>query len=172
MPVLLCIPFSWAITRWKLALHFHPFHLGKVLRNSQDYSAITSQHASNFVMAHLMKINLVYISPSLNCLISLKEAADWLSFHYKKERVKCEKENQTSVIQILFQKASQELWFQEEYKHFCPLNNFLVLNIKLKCRNWKKKKKKFPLVFLSLIMVTNFWHFYQKGSQIIPKFWK
>lgn len=86
MPVLLCTHFSLAIIRWKLTLNFLPFHLGKVLGNFQDYFAITSQHASNFLMTHLMRINHVYFATSLNCLISPKEVADWLSFFIFKKR--------------------------------------------------------------------------------------
>lgn len=55
---------------------------------------------------------------------------------------------------------------------FLPIKQLFGFEYKTEMQKLKKKKKKFPLVFLSLIMVTNFWHFYQKGSQIIPKFWK
>ena len=73
---------------------FFPFHLGKVLRSLQDYFAITSQHASNFLMTHLMRTNLVYFATSLNYLISPKEVADWLFFFFlTKRRGKSVKKN-------------------------------------------------------------------------------
>lgn len=68
MPVLLPTHLSLAIIRWKLSLHFLPFHLGRVLGNFQDYFAITSQHVSNFLMTQLMSINRVCFVTSLSCL--------------------------------------------------------------------------------------------------------
>ena len=81
------------IIRWMITLNFLPFHLGKVLGNFQDYFAITSQHASNFLMTHLMRMNLVYFATSLNYLISPKEVADWLFFFLTKRRGKSVKKN-------------------------------------------------------------------------------
>lgn len=92
MSALLCTDLSLAVIRWKLTLNFLPFHLEKLLGNFQDYFAITSQHASNFLVTQLMRINRVYFSTSRSCLMSPKEAEDWLPFSLQKPE-DCETEN-------------------------------------------------------------------------------
>lgn len=150
MPVHLCIHLSLAIIRWKLTLHFLPFHLEKVLGNFQDYFAITSQHASNFLMTHLMRINLVYFATSLSCLISTKEAADCLSFSLQKWEGRVWKRKLSQSDTAAFPESITRTVNSEEIIIFLPINqSFLVWK---KIYNWNLKAEitRFRLLWVSL----------------------
>lgn len=139
MPILVSTHFFLTIIRWTITLNFLPFHLGKALGNFQDYFPITSQHASNFFMTHLMRTNLVYFATSLNCLISPKEVADWLFFFFlTKRKGKSVKKNTKPIWPSYFFRKHHKIMNLGRILIFHPLNNPKE-NIKLKCRNQKKE---------------------------------